>query len=530
VRADRASAAYRLKKFVLRNRWPVGAGAVTLLAIVGGAVGFAIEARIATAQRDRAFALAERAEAVSEFMNDLITEAGQSDAPLNVAGLIERSEKLARLQFQNNPDHRAAVLDLLGSYYYSAGDPGRAVPLLDEAMRTITPAADPGLFAKLSCDHGVALSKIGRVDAARAEILRALASADIGAMQVVGCTAYLGLIAQDQNDGPEALARATRALELLRRQPRYSPLAEATLLENLGWDSHLVGRNVDADRYYAAALEGYSSLGRGEGVESIGIRNNWAAVDSDAGDPRASLALIDETLAILARIDPDSPPPSFLLSNRAGALERLGRYSEARTAYERCADVAGRAHDATVSANCRLGIATLLVQAGDRANAEQEYARAAELAAAGSLQPGNPAAIRLSIVRALLDLAAGRPADAQRNLTAAIGDRMTLASSAAALAFRVESDLALGDTASARADADRALEIARRLQGGKPYSFRVGEAWLATARVRDAEHDSAGVRTALAAAEEQLSHTVDATQRQFAAVREWQRRLELPAG
>jgi eukaryotic-like serine/threonine-protein kinase len=535
VLAQPDSASYRLRKFIARNKLAVGAGTASMLAILIGAAGFAVEARNAvaearnaTVQRDRAYALADRNEAVSQFLNDLVTEAAQSDTPLNVAGLLARSERLVNLEYRSNPEQRAAVLDMLGTYYYSAGNPGKAVPLMNEALQAAAHSNDPALLGKLHCDHAIAISKAGQIDVAKAELDRVIDRSDTEPLQLVYCIAYRGLIAQDLNDGAEALRDATRALALLRSQPRRPFLVEATLMENIGWDSHLAGKNLEADRYYAAALAEYVEMGRGEGIEALVIRNNWAAVDSDAGDPRAALELLDATLKIIASDDPKSSPPTYLLSNRAGALERLGRYHEAQAAYEYCIQVAKQAHDDTVAVNCMLGAAAICRVAGNLLAAEDAYARA--VSAAAALPNGNTAKIRSWVERGQLDLAENKFEEARRNLTAAIGDRLTTATSAAALKSRAESYLLQDDRSAALRglalrDARQALAIAESLQGGKPYSFRVGEAWLTVGRVLFAQGDTEGAGKAFASAADQLSHTVDPQQRQYLSVLDWQKQV-----
>jgi hypothetical protein len=60
-------------------------------------------------------------------------------------------------------------------------------------------------------------------------------------------------------------------------------------------------------------------------------------------------------------------------------------------------------------------------------------------------------------------------------------------------------------------DARRALEIARTLQGGKPYSSMAGQALLLMARVDDRRGDGAATRDVAAQAVPQLTETLGAT-------------------
>ena len=64
---------YRRGKFVRRHRGGVAVTAVALAILIGGGVSLWL-AREATQQRDRAFALAARNEAVVNFVNEMLTE------------------------------------------------------------------------------------------------------------------------------------------------------------------------------------------------------------------------------------------------------------------------------------------------------------------------------------------------------------------------------------------------------------------------------------------------------------------------
>ena len=109
---------YRLSKFTHRHRIPisltlsvigvfalaigVGATAVVAAALL---VGFAIAlwyARRATQQRDRALALLDRNEAMTEFLTMLIAQAARSRGAV-ADELLEKTEKLVDREFKDSP-------------------------------------------------------------------------------------------------------------------------------------------------------------------------------------------------------------------------------------------------------------------------------------------------------------------------------------------------------------------------------------------------------------------------------------------
>jgi hypothetical protein len=98
-------------------------------------------------------------------------------------------------------------------------------------------------------------------------------------------------------------------------------------------------------------------------------------------------------------------------------------------------------------------------------------------------------------VQARIDAAHGRFPQAIAGLTKIVefydGRDMAVAPLARALNFRADAQLGKGDADAAMADARRALEISRRLQGDKPWSSLTGLSLLtmhAYRRNRGGEH------------------------------------------
>jgi hypothetical protein len=83
------------------------------------------------------------------------------------------------------------------------------------------------------------------------------------------------------------------------------------------------------------------------------------------------------------------------------------------------------------------------------------------------------------------------------------GRGMAVAPLVRALNFRADAQLGKGDAGAALADARRALEISRRLQGGKQWSSHTGLSLLTIARIQESRGDHEAAR---AAANEALPH------------------------
>jgi len=104
---------YATRKFIARHRFAVAATTVATVSLCA-ALAFALsQARIASEERDRAFALATRNTAVTEFLDMLITEAAEAEKPVTVSDMLTRGETLALADTNGDAESRAAVLRTL---------------------------------------------------------------------------------------------------------------------------------------------------------------------------------------------------------------------------------------------------------------------------------------------------------------------------------------------------------------------------------------------------------------------------------
>jgi hypothetical protein len=205
--------------------------------------------------------------------------------------------------------------------------------------------------------------------------------------------------------------------------------------------------------------------------------------------------------------DPTSPPPPYLLANRAHALRSLGRFQEARDSYQQCIAQNERSGENNGLAACLLGIAGASYELGDLAAADQFLDRAMQVVGT-SVPPNSPTALSLQAARGTLAMAEGKHEQARSILDAVIAkghDEPV----AVALNARAELGLRERKWAEAEADARRLLSISEAEQGGVPYSDRTGRAWLLLGRVLAQQGDATQARRAFNAAITHLSKTVD---------------------
>jgi serine/threonine protein kinase len=510
ARAD--SVAYRASKFVARHRLGVLATSIVLATIVAATVVALRQAVEATRQRDRALSLAQRNDAVIDFFTTMMTEVAPADRPVLIGDLMDRSQEIL-LGEEGIPEHRAAILGTLAGYYLSAGKPAKAEELLGRSLELTEETTDAELRSKLLCERAYAASLLGRPDDAQAMIDEGLALGRDEPMGAVRCLRNRSFIAQNTNDPKGALKYAQQAQARLAEYPVSKPEMEAQILADIAAAHYLAGRNGAAERYYAQAMDTLTRMGRGESPGAFFLRNNWGLASNASGDVRRALEQYDEAIRIAATRSIGGEPPPYLLLNRASALSALARYEEALAGYQVALEAAEKSGNAVIRVGTRAYRANTYMLMGDAALAEEELAAIAP--EIGKAVPADSVpAMAFLLAEARVDAARGRYPQAVAGITKIVeffdGRQMKVASLARALVARGEVHLETGDLAAAMADARRALDISRSLQGDKPHSSLTGQSLLLMARVHQGLNDLPAARAAAEEAVPQLNGTLGA--------------------
>ena len=269
--------------------------------------------------------------------------------------------------------------------------------------------------------------------------------------------------------------------------------------------------NDSADRLYAEALAKLTAMGRDRSPLAVGIQNNWAIASLAAGDIKRALALYEQSARALRERDPDGPLPAYLSGNLARALELSGRPEEALTIYGQAVADAVKANRLDSRLFGLLGSASAYCELGDLEHAAQALAEARE-AMKGKVPPGSPPALAADAVAGRIALARGELDEAERLFT--VDARRIRGAQAVerqrrhALHPSQRSRAAPARTDDALRDAQSALDMARSLQAGIPWSSRTGLAQLALADALRQAGRSEEARTALASALEHLRHAL----------------------
>lgn len=439
---------------------------------------------------------------------------------MTLTSMLARSEALARMEYRDNPERRAAVLEMLGMYYHSIGNDSRAEPLLHEALDALKMSRDDDLRRRVTCGYTLSMAALGSVAEAKRIVHGVIDDPQTAAQTSAYCLGHLAYIAQDEGDAAGALEFGKLALQRLRQSGHPSAQEEGRYLGNMGFAEYLEGHNSIAEQFYRQALAQFAAAGRDRGSEAIAVRNNWANVSNAAGNPRRALELYEETLQIVAQKDSSAPPPLYLVANRAHALEAIGRYSEANRAYSQCVELSEKHGKPENRLYCLAGLAFVASESGDLA-AATSYLDAASKVSSTSVPPGSPSIVRLRDIRGQIAVAKGRFEEARENLDAAVAAAQgSPPSMISPLLSCAELNLAVGLSTAAQADARQALSYAQAVQGDRPYADRTGRAWLVLGRVLAKQADAPRAQQAFQAAIANLSETVDADHPKLLASRQ----------
>jgi serine/threonine-protein kinase len=507
VSARRGARLYAIGKLVDRHR---AAAAVSLVALVSlcGMLAFGLaQGRLAAKERDHALELASRNAAVTEFLGTLITEGAEADKPVTVAEMLERSEKLALADTSGSAENRAAVLQMIGERYGSLGDHTTASRLFEKGLSMLGKSTDHSLRSELTCLRATSIASLGRRDEAVKIIETELKQLDSDPWVAAYCLLYRSYIAYWDDQGEQTLRYAQQGLERFHLAPQVSATDESLFLAAVGDGFQLTGRNREADDYYRRAVRKYAEVGRESSANSITVRNSWALVAARAGAPKRALEIYDGTLRLVAEHYQGEAPPPYLVGNRARALEDIGRYQEARTAYENELQIGEQRKIIESQAHALSGLASTAQEMHDR-SASARYLMRFTAVITPSIPPGAPPWKWLTIAHAKMDVDDGHFAEALAKYTQALGNSNTASNTTARLG-KSEAELGVGDAAAAEKDARLALETATILQGNLPYSNITGLSWLALGRAQQKLGHAADARRAFENAERQLSNTVD---------------------
>jgi eukaryotic-like serine/threonine-protein kinase len=324
---------YWTGKFLRRNRRPAAAAAL-VAALIVGLVGFYTVQL--TEQRDLAFAEAEKAAQISDYLIGLF-EAGDPYAAeaekLDVRALLERGERRAE-ELAGQPAVKAAMLNVLGRVHTQLSDFDRAESLLRRALELRRAQDEPLDVAESLSSLANLLIDTGDYDGAESALREALAlrSRNLPPNHSDLATNLASLGSTHGYKGQYAEAEALHRLALRMRRASHGPLHEEIggSLNALAVAVYHQGRYAAAERYYREALAVNRAVFGPEHVSVTRITANLGKLHEELGDYAAAESLLTEALRIRrATLGNDHFETAIGLGQIAGLYNMMGEHGRA---------------------------------------------------------------------------------------------------------------------------------------------------------------------------------------------------------
>jgi serine/threonine protein kinase len=366
VHARPDTLAYRVRRFVGRNRASVAA-AVTVVVALGGFGSVAVwQARRAAAERDVAQLERDKAEKVVGVLVDLFETSnpnvrGDGDR-MSVRQFLAQAEPLVLDRLQSQPAVRARLRQVFGLIYVARDQYAEARTALQQALdeqRRLVGPDDPDAIESLY-QLGMLAQHTGDDAGARALLEESLERSlrVFGEDHEKSARNLTALASPDRLE--EAGPLLTRALAIRRR---VLPANHPDLAENLGQLAHyhrLRGERERARELYTEAVAMFRTPEERLHPELITLLNDFAGLQSELGAKAEAEALLRQSLELARSVfGADSFVFANALNNLAVQLVSGGHHHEGeqlfRTSHEHHVALLGADHQRTVNVARNVG-------------------------------------------------------------------------------------------------------------------------------------------------------------------------------
>ena len=349
VVARKDSTGYRFSKFVRRNRAVVAAVAVAVFALLVGTVTAVwqarraiAQARIASAERDRAQREEAKARETAKFLFEIFQSANPVEsggALLTARDLLDRGAERVEHELTTPSDIRAGVRHEIGMAYYGLAHPREAVQQLERALadRVLLHGRHHPDVALTLTDLGEALWSDGKADSAEKALRPAVAMNRefFGNRDPRTATALnnLGLVLQTRARYAEARPLHEEALAV-RLSLRDSAGASISLV-NLGWLQQAAGGRLDsAEALLRSAVEIRRRIYRAGDPRTASAVSGLAEMLLQEGKYDEAEPLLREALATSQKLfGPRSGKASEELQALGDVMMHKGQYGTADSLY-----------------------------------------------------------------------------------------------------------------------------------------------------------------------------------------------------
>jgi len=334
------SLAYRMRKFVRRNRTVVAISALALVTAVAGVLTI-------RQQRNEAYSARDRANQIAAFMTNMFKVADPSQSrgnSITAREMLDKASQQIQFGLAKAPKDQAYLMYVMGDVYNGLGLTPQGKLLVSQAMelqqKTMGPN-DPDILASKSL-MAVILLEEGRFTEAEK-------------LQRDALDTRLRLLGPEHPDVARSMSR---------------------LASVLTWE----GRNAEAEKIQREALRiDRRALGP-EAEDTLHVTDSLVVILWMQGDPKRyaeAEALQRETLPVVQRVlGPMHPETLVAMNNLATILRKEGKYGEAERILSEVVPLSSRVfgpeHPDTL--NFKNGLAFTVARQGRYAEAEQLYA------------------------------------------------------------------------------------------------------------------------------------------------------------
>jgi tetratricopeptide (TPR) repeat protein len=341
VQACPPSSVYRLRKFVRRNKGPVLAGVLVLLALVGGIIGttfglFRAEQARRTEREAKNDAQQREAEtnAVLDFVEKKVFSAARPEGELGglghdvtLRGAIEASVPFVEKSFKDRPLIEARLRQSLGASFLTLGDYKTAAEQLEVARALYLTHRGPDQLDTLLCSSNLGLTyqELGRHEDARRLLEETVGhlKAKLGAdhRHTLACMNNLGLSLYGLGRYEESDKVFTEALAISKAKSTPDDRQTLRLMTNLSLNRWSLDRHDEALKLREEALAlTKAKLPPHDAITIFNMMNLALSYDKAGRHPEA-VKLGDEAIALMkAQLGPTHPRTLTNMNEQAWRL------------------------------------------------------------------------------------------------------------------------------------------------------------------------------------------------------------------
>jgi non-specific serine/threonine protein kinase/serine/threonine-protein kinase len=349
VLARPPSAAYLLRKMVLRHRLPAALAAALVLILIGFSIWISVQYRASQANLARALGAEAESAQVSDFLIGVFEVSDPGEARGNSVTARELLDKAAveiSTGLADQPGVQAKLMNVMGQVYMSLGLFDQAGELLESSLARRRELFDEGSteIAEILLDVGRFYTQQGKYDESEEALKRAIEILETARgpehVDVAAALHALGAVHWRRGEYEQALAVRTRSLEI--REKEIGP-ESVEVAESLGGVAHIylaLDRFDEAESLFKRALETSERAQGTDHPDFTSLLNGLAEVYRQQARFDEAEPLYLRSLEIdLKILGPEHPTLGYTYNNLALFYKRLDRFEEAEPLYLRALEI-----------------------------------------------------------------------------------------------------------------------------------------------------------------------------------------------